>query len=137
MTIQTIKFLLYFNYIKLGKRLYITVNKVHILVYLFWLTSLAFIFLLAGRLSMNFLEEKVKSNGVSPVSVPGVHPSDWVQCDLFCKWMKHFATYVKTYSRRPSCIGPWWPLLAHEEPGRDQICQRTKHNGLCVSSQYP
>ncbi|KAG8223667.1 hypothetical protein J437_LFUL001775 [Ladona fulva] len=39
--------------------------------------------------------------GAPPGAIPGFHPSGWIQSDLFCKWLKHFATFVKSTLEDP------------------------------------
>lgn len=36
-----------------------------------------------------------------PGSVSGFHLPGWIQCELFCKWIKHFAAYVKPTAEDP------------------------------------
>ncbi|KAG8232735.1 hypothetical protein J437_LFUL013096 [Ladona fulva] len=33
--------------------------------------------------------------GAPPGAIPEFHPTGWIQSDLFCKWMKHFGTFVQ------------------------------------------
>ena len=39
--------------------------------------------------------------GAPPGAISGFHPSGWIQCDLFCQWMKHFASFVKPTAEDP------------------------------------